>query len=81
MATKKEVLEAALKGEGCLGKAADDEPVFVFRAQDMLAVGVIMGWQRELLALRPNSPKLAHAADDVTAFQKWQLTHGTKIPD
>ncbi len=44
MATKKEVLEAALRGEGCLGKAADDEPVFVLRAQDCLASELVDKW-------------------------------------
>ena len=48
MATKKEVLEAAARGEGCLGKAADDEPVFVLRAQDILSVRTIAWWRDEL---------------------------------
>ena len=42
--TKKEVLEAALRGEGPLGKAADDEPVFVLRAQDCLADEFVDKW-------------------------------------
>jgi hypothetical protein len=44
MMTKKEVLEAALRGEGALGKAADDEPVFVLRAQDCLAADLVDKW-------------------------------------
>jgi hypothetical protein len=44
MLTKKEVLEAALRGEGCLGKAADDEPVFVLRSQDNLAADLVEKW-------------------------------------
>lgn len=44
MATKKQVLEAALRGEGCLGKAADDEPVFVLRAQDLLSNFAVANW-------------------------------------
>lgn len=44
MATKKETLEAALRGEGCLGKAADDEPVFILRAQDIHAPDLVEKW-------------------------------------
>ena len=44
MATRNEVLEQAARGKGCLGKAADDEPVFVLRAQDMLAGGLVDDW-------------------------------------
>jgi hypothetical protein len=44
MATKKETIDAALQGLGCLGKAAPDEEVFVFRAQDMLAPTFIRKW-------------------------------------
>jgi hypothetical protein len=44
MITKKEALEAALRGEGCLGKAADDEPVFILRAQDNLAADLVDTW-------------------------------------
>lgn len=44
MITKKEVLEAALRGEGALGKAADDEPVFVLRAQDCHAADLVDQW-------------------------------------
>ena len=44
LVTKKEVLEAALRGEGALGKADDDEPVFVLRAQDCLAAEMVEKW-------------------------------------
>lgn len=44
MITAKEVREAAARGEGCLGKAADDEPVFVLRAQDCHAAELVEKW-------------------------------------
>jgi hypothetical protein len=44
MITKKEVLEAALRGEGALGKAADDEPIFCLRGQDCLAADLVDQW-------------------------------------
>lgn len=54
MITKKEVLEAALRGEGCLGKAADDEPVFVLRAQDNLAADLVDQWAIQASVAIPN---------------------------
>jgi hypothetical protein len=42
--TKKELLEATARGEGCLGKAADDEPVFCLVAHDNLADELVDTW-------------------------------------
>lgn len=44
MATKRQVLMMATEGRGCLGKAADNEPVFVLRAQDRSAPTLIRLW-------------------------------------
>ena len=44
MATKKQTLELAAQGKGCLGKAADNEPVFVLRAQDRSAAKLVRLW-------------------------------------
>lgn len=44
MATKREVLDQAARGEGALGRAADDETVFVLRAQDKLAAAFVLLW-------------------------------------
>ena len=52
--TKKDELEAALKGEGCLGRSADDEPVFTICGRDPVAGDVLRYWadKREMLASR-----------------------------
>lgn len=44
MATAKEERERAARGEGPLGKAADDEPVFILRAQDKSAALFVKFW-------------------------------------
>jgi hypothetical protein len=44
MAFAKLERQRAARGEGCLGKAADDEPVFVLRAQDALAADLVEKW-------------------------------------
>jgi hypothetical protein len=70
MATKREVLEAALRGEGCLGKAADDEPVFVLRAQDALSDELVDKWADDALGAFPTNlsaeqfKKITLKADD-----------------
>lgn len=71
MATKKEVLEAALRGEGSLGRAADDEPVFVLRAQDLLGSQRVDDWA--LLAERYGCPieKVEDAKWTADAMRAW----------
>jgi hypothetical protein len=82
MATKKETLEAALRGEGCLGKAKDDEPVFVLVGDDALAAGTIGFWATRLTNLKGgNYAKVLQANQDIQQFQLWASKHGTKIPD
>ena len=46
MALAKEERERAARGEGCLGKTRDDEPVFVLRAQDKFAPALVSLWAR-----------------------------------
>jgi hypothetical protein len=42
--TAKELREATARGEGPLAKAADDEPVFLLRAQDCHAADLVEKW-------------------------------------
>lgn len=82
MATKKEVLEMALRGEGCLGKAKDDEPVFVLVGDDMLAVSTIQYWLHRMMMFKhASSVKVDDANETIKAFQVWGGKHGTKVPD
>lgn len=85
MPTKREVLEAASRGEGCLGKAADDEPVFVLRGQDLLAPGTIDFWaeQARRVGGQKSYNKAALATDDAMEFRAWQARHRStcKMPD
>ena len=78
MATKKEVLEQALRGEGCLGRAADDEPVFVLRAQDVFAAGLVNAWAGEAGGVGCPPEKVEEAHKLATQMRKWP-TH--KYPD
>lgn len=44
MGLAKDERAAAVAGEGCLGKAHPDEPVFILRAQDVLAAALVDRW-------------------------------------
>lgn len=86
MSTKREVLEMAARGEGCLGKAADDEPVFVLRAQDLLSIRLVYRWADELedYAISNKLPipdKVKQARLDAETIVEWQRTHNAKMPD
>jgi hypothetical protein len=70
--------ENAAAGKGCLGKAADDEPVFILRAQDALAAELV-----ELWAIRARSAgcpvdKVREAQDLADQMMRWPVR---KNPD
>jgi hypothetical protein len=84
MMTKKEMLEAALRGEGCLGKAHDDEPVFLLRAQDNLSDEMVDLWATRASLLVPvvGSEATGHKVQDARAtaeaMRSWPIR---KNPD
>lgn len=40
----KETIDQARRGLGCLGKSAEDEPVFVLVARDLYGANVVRAW-------------------------------------
>jgi hypothetical protein len=89
LATKREELALASSGLGCLGKAADDEPVFVLRAQDINAPQVVEEWVRVTMITNARlhrpfsrvSAKIEEALELTKRMRDWQSTHITKVPD
>jgi hypothetical protein len=89
--TKREELDAAAKGEGCLGRSQDDEPVFVLVARDILAAKLVRLWAdqyNELLLLQrgaltmPQAKKYREALDLAARMDAWRTAHGGgKVPD
>jgi hypothetical protein len=53
--TAKELREATARGEGPLAKAADDEPVFLLRAQDCHAADLVEKWVAWVSVAVPSS--------------------------
>jgi hypothetical protein len=75
--TAKELREATLRSEGPLAKAADDEPVFLLRAQDCLAAGLVEKWALQAAAMIPTcdgkalADKVNEARMIVEFMDKW----------
>lgn len=63
---------------GCMAKAADDEPVFVLRAQDVLAPRLVRLWADLLETHTGITPKTAEAYRLAAEMEKWP---GRKMPD
>lgn len=83
---KREELDLANNEEGCLGKAADDEPVFILRAKDVLAPIAVRRWADMLEAAshpddRPRRDKAMEARKLARDMEAWSLANGGKIPD
>jgi len=79
MATAKMERAAARRGEDCLGKSHDNEPVFILRAQDVLAADLVALWAcRASRGRVPEEAKINEAYDVARAMRAW---HVKKRPD
>jgi hypothetical protein len=83
MATKREELEKLARGEGCLGKAADDEPIFILRSQDLLAPDLVRNWSRRASRhLGETHEKVIEAQELAMHMEDWaDRTNRGKMPD
>jgi hypothetical protein len=83
MGTKAHELSLMALGQGCLGKAGMDEPLFILRAQDDSAPSMVRYWiARQIANGTPyDSPKLAEALSCAEAMERWQLKFGSKRAD
>ena len=75
MPTKSEVLADP---NSCLNKAADDEPIFVLRAQDVTAAKTIRDWAQLLMSLGGSLLKANDALHTAKAMERY---HTRKLPD
>lgn len=69
--------ELAPGAQGCLGKAKDDEMLFIFRAQDVTAPMAILEWMKINFNSLPE-PKLREAFECIMEMRKHK---NTKSPD
>ena len=71
MGLKIDELNAAVVGEGCLGKAAPDEPVFILRAQDKLAGRLVRIWANWAEDNDCPPAKVKEARELAEAMENW----------
>jgi hypothetical protein len=85
MAIKEKEIELLRRGEGCLGRAAMDEPVFILRAKDPAATLVVRIWCQIAHGQGLHEPDkitdafaLAQQMDDwrKAHFEPWRWTNG-----
>jgi hypothetical protein len=83
LATKQSELDAAAKGEGCLGRSQDDEPIFILVARDRTSSKTVRQWvQNAKDAGCTNEAKLEEALALAFEMDKWREAHGGgKVPD
>ena len=78
MAIKRVELMNANNGLGCLGKAADEEPVFILRAKDKHAPMAIRLWAHLAQMSGCSSQKVSEAMNLASAMEQWP---DRKYPD
>ena len=75
MSTKRE-------GDSCYQKAAEDEPIFVLRAQDLLAPACVRTWAQLARSHGTPEAKVREAFDLADRMVAWQdATNRCKVPD
>ena len=64
-----------------LGNIPTDEPIFVLRAQDCLALAVVEQWLQLAENFGVSKQKIADAHALHSYMVEWQESHSTKLPD
>ena len=67
--------------DACLASVADNEPIFVLRAQDKLAPILVRLWATLCEPLSTPDGKLEEAYILAVRMEEWQRMHGSKWPD
>jgi hypothetical protein len=63
------------------GQIPADEPVFLLRAQDVLAPRMLIIWAEELITRGGDKEMAGIVADHAANMIAWQEKHGCKLPD
>lgn len=68
---------------GVLSRVAEDEPVFVLRAADVIAPTLVRMWAEQAEAHGSPPKKVNEALNLATSMEAWQRDHlsRTKVPD
>ena len=63
------------------GEIPEDEPVFMLRAQDIVAPQVVEIWAMAAHNAGAADDIVQHAYEHAGLMRKWQQEHGSKVPD
>lgn len=63
------------------GKIAEDEPVFLLRAKDILAPRTLLHWADRLEVEGGQIEMIQLARDHARLMLEWQEKNGAKVPD
>jgi hypothetical protein len=69
------------RDDGCRDRAADDEPLFTLRAQDVLAPGIVRAWADAAKAAGSPASKVDDALQSANEMEAWQAANHSKVPD
>lgn len=69
------------EGVSSLERAGEDEPVFVLRAQDMLAPELVREWVFRARINGVPKEKVEEARGIADAMEDWQVANHRKMPD
>jgi hypothetical protein len=62
-------------------KASLDEPLFVLRAQDIIAPTIVELYALHCAGARVNQEKVDRVRRAARAMRMWQQMHGARLPD
>jgi len=62
----------------CLDKVDEDEPIFVLRAQDRLAINTIEWWLRGALD-HLDDERFTEVRECIARFEQWQEAHPSRV--
>lgn len=79
--TKAQCLEKAARGEGCLGRSQDDEPVFVLCARDVTAAKFVRLWAQDAAIAGRSKQKVSDAQRAADDMDTWRAVNRKKVPD
>jgi len=71
-----------IKGtDSCLAKVKHDEPIFVLRAQDLTAPGIVRAWANMARKVGCPETKIKEAFQLADRMEEWAKSNGGKMPD
>ena len=79
MSTKADELDRLALGKGPLGRASNDEPLFILRAADKLAPEIVTQWATAAATVGSPPEKVREALGLAQRMRDWQRRNPSKV--